>query len=160
MRGGRNFGVDMTRGFFEETKEQSLVKSAIVSKYFWAWAKVIMSRVRSTTKKIAYIDLFAGPGRYKDGTQSTPLLVLKHAIGDPDMCKMLVTLFNDKDEDNSRSLEQAIKDLPGVEKLKHKPDVMNEDVGTKIVKMFQELRLVPTLFSWTPGATRGCRCNW
>ena len=97
MRGGRNFCVDMTSGFFEETKEQSLVKSAIVSKYFWAWAKVIMSRVRSTTKKIAYIDLFAGPGRYKDGTQSTPLLVLKHAIGDPDMCKMLVTLFNDKD---------------------------------------------------------------
>lgn len=26
--------------FFEETKEQSLVKSTIVSKYFWAWAKV------------------------------------------------------------------------------------------------------------------------
>jgi three-Cys-motif partner protein len=155
MRGGRNFSVDMTSGFFEETKEQSLVKSAIVSKYFWAWAKVIMSRVRSTTKKIAYIDLFAGPGRYKDGTQSTPLLVLKHAIGDPDMCKMLVTLFNDKDEDNSRSLEQALKDLPGVEKLKYKPDVMNEDVGTKIVKMFQELRLVPTLFFVEPLGLQG-----
>src|SRR5207247_694575 len=65
MRGGRNFSVDMTSGFFGETKEQSLVKSAIVSKYFWAWAKVIMSRVSSTTKKIAYIELFAGPGRYK-----------------------------------------------------------------------------------------------
>src|SRR5438309_8072018 len=155
MRGSRNSSVDMTSGFFEETKEQSLVKSAIVSKYFWAWAKVIMSRVISTTKKIAYIDLFAGPGRYKDGTQSTPLLVLKRAIGDPDMCKMLVTLFNDKDEDNSRSLEQAIKDLPGVEKLKYKPDVMNEDVGTKIVKMFQELRLVPTLFFVDPWGYKG-----
>jgi hypothetical protein len=60
----------MTLGFFEETKEQSLVKSAIVSKYFWAWAKVMMPRVKSAGKKIAYIDLFAGPGRYKDGTQS------------------------------------------------------------------------------------------
>lgn len=155
MRGGRNFSVDMTSGFFEETKEQSLVKSAIVSKYFWAWAKVITSRVRSTIKKIAYIDLFAGPGRYKDGTQSTPLLVLKHAIGDPEMCKMLVTLFNDKDEKNSRSLEQAIEDLSGVEKLKYKPDVMNEDVGSKIVKMFQELRLIPTLFFVDPWGYKG-----
>jgi three-Cys-motif partner protein len=110
----RKFGVNMTSSFFEETKEQSVVKSAIVSKYFWAWSKVMMSQIRSTTKKIAYIDLFAGPGRYKDGTQSTPLLVLKRAIDDTDMCKMLVTVFNDKNEDNSRSLEQAIKDLPGV----------------------------------------------
>jgi len=145
----------MTVGFFEETKEQSLVKSAIVSKYFWAWAKVMMSQIRSTTKKIAYIDLFAGPGRYKDGTQSTPLLVLKRAIDDPDMCKMLVTVFNDKDEDNSRSMEQAIKDLPGVEKLKYKPDVMNEEVGTKIVKMFQEMRLIPTLFFVDPWGYKG-----
>ncbi len=88
----------MTLGFFEETKEQSLVKSAIVSKYFWAWAKVMMPRVKSAGKKIAYIDLFAGPGRYKNGTQSTPLLVLKRAIEDADMRQRLVTLFNDKDE--------------------------------------------------------------
>src|SRR6058998_919713 len=126
LRGGGNFRVDMTSGFFEETKEQSLVKSAIVSKYFWAWAKVIMPQVRFAGKKIAYIDLFAGPGRYKDGTQSTPLLVLKRAIDDPDMRQMLVTMFNDRDENNSRSLEQAINELPGIDKLKYKPQVMND----------------------------------
>src|SRR5256714_15685568 len=125
----------MTVGFFEETKEQSLVKSAIVSKYFWAWAKVMMSQIRSTTKKIAYMDLFAGPGRYKDGTQSTPLLVLQRAISDADMRNMLLTVFNDKDDDNSRSLEKAISELPGVDKLKCKPRVMNEEVGTEMVKM-------------------------
>ena len=145
----------MTISFFEETKEQSLVKSAIVSKYFWAWAKVIMPQVRFTGKKIAYIDLFAGPGRYKDGTQSTPLRVLKRAIEDPDMRQMLVTMFNDKDENNSRSLEQAIKELPGVEKLTHKPQVMNEEVGTKMVKTFQQMRLVPTLFFVDPWGYKG-----
>jgi three-Cys-motif partner protein len=145
----------MTSGFFEETKEQSSVKSAIVSKYFWAWAKVIMPQVRSTTRQIAYIDLFAGPGRYRDGTQSTPLLVLERAINDPDMCRMLVTLFNDKNEDNSQSLLQAIKELPGVEKLKHRPQVMNEEVGTKIVKMFEEMRLIPTLFFVDPWGYKG-----
>ena len=145
----------MTVGFFEETKEQSLVKSAIVSKYFWAWAKVIMPQVRFAGKKIAYIDLFAGPGRYNDGTQSTPLLVLKRAIDDPDMRQMLVTTFNDRDENNSRSLERAINQLPGIEKLKYKPQVMNEEVGTKMVKMFQQMRLVPTLFFVDPWGYKG-----
>jgi three-Cys-motif partner protein len=145
----------MTTGFFGETKEQSSVKAAIVSKYFWAWAKVITSEVKSTLRKIAYIDLFAGPGRYKDGTQSTPLLVLQHAIGDRDMSQMLVTVFNDNDENNSRSLEQAIKELPGIEKLKYKPKVMNEEVGTEMVKMFEEMRLIPTLFFVDPWGYKG-----
>ncbi len=145
----------MTTGFFDETKEQSSVKAAIVSKYFWAWAKVITSKVKSTLKKIAYIDLFAGPGRYKDGTQSTPLLVLRHAIGDRDMPQMLVTVFNDNDENNSRSLEQAIKELPGIEKLKYKPRVMNQEVGTEMVKMFEEMRLIPTLFFVDPWGYKG-----
>jgi len=103
--------------FFEETKEQSLVKSTIVSKYFWAWAKVIIPTAKKYGDKIAYIDLFAGPGRYKDGTKSTPLLVLEKAIDDPDMRQMLVTIFNDANEDNSRSLEKAIKALPGIDTL-------------------------------------------
>jgi three-Cys-motif partner protein len=151
----RTFGFDMTVRFFDETKEQSLVKSAIVSKYLWAWAKVMIPQVTRTGKKIAYIDLFAGPGRYKDGTQSTPLLVLKRAIEDPEMSQMLVTIFNDRDENNSRSLEQAIKELPGIEKLRHKPQVMNEEVGTKMVEMFQQMRLIPTLFFVDPWGYKG-----
>jgi three-Cys-motif partner protein len=145
----------MTDGFFEESREQSLVKSAIVSKYFWAWAKVIMSQVKRGGKKIAYIDLFAGPGRYKDGTKSTPLLVIEQAIDDPDMCQMLVTLFNDKDEDSSNSLERAIQELPGVAKLKYRPRVMNKEVGTEMVKLFEQMKLVPTLFFVDPWGYKG-----
>jgi len=80
-----------TDSFFEESKEQSAVKTAIVSKYFWSWAKVIIPQVRNRPDpKIAYLDLFAGPGRYKDGTKSTPLLILETAIRrprhEPDAC--------------------------------------------------------------------------
>ena len=42
-------------------------------------------RRQEVSDRIAYIDLFAGPGRYEDGTLSTPLLVLKAAIEDEDM---------------------------------------------------------------------------
>lgn len=68
--------------FFDEQTEQSLVKATLVSKYFDVWAKVIISTQKRypehSSGKIAYIDLFAGPGRYADGTQSTPLRILKN----------------------------------------------------------------------------------
>ena len=52
--------------FFDESKEQSQVKAAIITKYFWAWARVIIgaqkSRRPNVDKRIAHINLFAGPG--------------------------------------------------------------------------------------------------
>lgn len=144
-----------TECFFDETSEQSLAKATIVSKYFWAWAKVIMTSVKKQRGRIAYIDLFAGPGRYKDGTKSTPILILEKAIQDKDMREMLVTIFNDADEDNSKSLGKAIEALPGIDTLKHKPQINNEEVGEEIVKMFEQMRLVPTLFFVDPWGYKG-----
>jgi three-Cys-motif partner protein len=146
------------RKFFDEALEQSKVKAAIVSKYFWSWAKIIISvNKRRGEDRIAYIDLFAGPGRYKDGTKSTPLLILEKAIQDPDpdMRRMLVTHFNDYDAENVRSLESAINSLPGIETLKYKPVVHNETVGEEIVKDFERTRLVPTLFFVDPWGYKG-----
>jgi three-Cys-motif partner protein len=145
--------------FFNEQTEQSLVKATIVSKYFDVWATVIISTQKRypdrSSGRIAYIDLFAGPGRYDDGTQSTPIKILKNAIKKPDIRDRLVTLFNDKDEENSRSLEKAIKKLPEIETLKYKPRVKNEEVGEGIVKMFEEMSLVPTLFFVDPWGYKG-----
>lgn len=84
-----------TEKFFDERTDQSEVKARIVQKYFYAWANVIMPTAQKNGRRIAYIDLYAGPGRYKDGAASTPLLVLQHAITDPKLSSMLVTLLND-----------------------------------------------------------------
>src|SRR5260221_6551393 len=112
------------QSFFEESSEQSQIKARIVAKYFWAWAKVIIPAVkRQKSGRIAYVDLFAGPGRYNDGTKSTPLLVLERAIEDPDMRQMLVTYFNDGLGDNAKLLEKAVRELPGIEKLTYPPRV-------------------------------------
>jgi three-Cys-motif partner protein len=62
--------------FFDKSREQSLVKSKIVDKYFWSWAKIMMPRAKRRFNPIAYIDLLSGPGRYDDGVASTPLLIL------------------------------------------------------------------------------------
>ena len=148
--------------FFEEQREQSSVKSMIVSKYFWAWAKIITSvqnRYDSPNKKIAYIDLFAGPGRYEDNTKSTPLLVLEKAIEDPKMVKRLITFFNDKNPKNAQSLKQAIQELPSVKKLKYQPVVENIEIGSAIVEQFKKMNLVPTLLFVDPWGYKGLSLN-
>lgn len=141
--------------FFDESREQSQIKARIVAKYFWAWAKVVTPSTKQHSNRIAYIDLFAGPGRYEDGTLSTPLLVLKKAIEDDDMRDMLVTLFNDKDAGNVGKLRNAIESLQGIDKLKHRPQVSNEIVGDEIAKHFASLNLVPTFFFVDPWGYKG-----
>jgi three-Cys-motif partner protein len=143
--------------FFDERKEQSLIKARIVEKYFWVWAKVVIPTVKRSASepRIAYIDLFAGAGRYKDGSKSTPVKVLETAIADPDMRNMLVSIFNDADTENVNSLQQAIDLIPGVENLKYRPQILNHEVGDNVVKTFQERRLVPTLFFVDPWGYKG-----
>jgi len=143
------------QSFFAASSEQSQIKTRIVAKYFWAWAKVVIPSAKSHGNRIAYVDLFAGPGRYKDGTISTPLLILEKAIADADMRRMLVTVLNDKDKENSASLAQSIDELEGVGRLSHRPQVRSEEVGGEIVRMFEKIRFVPTLFFVDPWGYKG-----
>jgi len=147
--------------FFKESKEQSYIKSNIVSKYFEAWAQVIIGTQNRRAKfghfenRIAYIDLFAGPGRYEDGTKSTPVLVLEKAIKNEEMRNRLVTIFNDKNPSNTDSLQSTIDQIPGIDTLKFKPQVNTEEVGEEIVQMFEKMVLVPTFFFVDPWGYKG-----
>jgi three-Cys-motif partner protein len=142
--------------FFDEQADQSQVKTAIVTKYFWAWAKIITAvQKKHGGDRIAYIDLFAGPGRYKDGAKSTPLLILEQAIADPVFRDKLVVVFNDKDAENTSTLKQEIAKLDGLQTLKHEPGIYTNEVGEEIVKMFEQWNLVPTLFFVDPWGYKG-----
>lgn len=149
--------------FFEISKEQSRVKSLIVSKYFEAWANVMMS-VQDSQKgrdghQIQYLDLFAGPGSYEDGTKSTPLLILEKAIAHDKLRDRLITIFNDKDENNSKSLEAAINEIPGIETLRHKPEIHNHEIGAGISQIFEKARSIPTFFFVDPWGYKGLSLN-
>ncbi|MGK7901334.1 MAG: three-Cys-motif partner protein TcmP [Hormoscilla sp.] len=131
--------------FFEKPTEQSRVKAEIVAKYFWAWAKVIIPRAKKKRTNIAYIDLCSGPGIYEDGSQSTPLLILKRAIANPNMREMLVTIFKDVDSQNTQSLQQAINSLPDIDSLRHRPMILNREVGEELAGELEKVKLYPTL---------------
>jgi len=118
----------MNNEFFQEQREQSLIKARIVSKYFTAWASVILAtqkRYPHTDQKMSYIDLFAGPGRYDDQSKSTPLLVLETILNNSELTNRMLTLFNDKDSENIESLKLAISQLNGIERLKYPPEFSN-----------------------------------
>jgi three-Cys-motif partner protein len=148
----------MTENFFDEQSEQSQIKAAIVADYFWTWAPIIINVQRrhpQHTQKIAYIDLFAGPGRYQNGAASTPLLIMERAVADPQIRDRLVAIFNDKDEANTRSLETEINKIPGIEKLKYKPQVSTGEVGEELIKQFRSAKLIPTFLFVDPFGYKG-----
>lgn len=152
----------MRNEFFQEQREQSLIKARIVSKYFFAWANVILAtqkRYPQRPQRMAYIDLFAGPGRYDNQSKSTPTLVLETILANPDLASRMVTLFNDKDTENIESLKKAIAEVPGIEKLKYSPGFYNEEVGDEIAKMFSSKTIVPTFFFVDPWGYKGLSLN-
>lgn len=145
-----------TERFFEERSDQSELKARIVTKYFFAWAKVIMPVVlRRGGEKIAYIDLYAGPGRYEDGAVSTPLLILQKAVGDAQMAQMLVSIFNDSEETATTTLRGEIEKLPGIEKLKYPPVVMCGEVDKEASRFFGKMKLVPSFSFLDPFGYKG-----
>lgn len=152
----------MSNEFFQEPSEQSMIKARIVSKYFSVWAKIILSTQMKHTRhpqRMAYVDLFAGPGRYDDQSKSTPLLVLDTILASPELSNRVITIFNDKDMENIESLGNAIKQIPGIEKLTYVPKLLNEEVGEDIVNIFRDKRLVPTFFFVDPWGYKGLSLN-
>ena len=145
--------------FFDESLDQSEVKSTIVIAYFRAWSRIMIGALKRDAARanspLAYIDLFCGPGRYTDGTISTPLRVLQMAIHDSELRERLVTIFNDKDEESTMSLKAQISGLPGVTSLRHQPSVVAHEVGSDIASLFEAMRLVPTLFFVDPWGYKG-----
>ena len=149
----------VVKSFFKESKEQSRVKSEIVAKYLWVWSQVMIPSAKKGSKKIGYIDLFAGPGRYEDGTKSTPLLILERAVNDTNMRDMLVTSFNDADHKKIQSLQHAINSIPNIAKLKFQPKVSTEIVQEEMAEEFEQTRLIPCLTFLDPWGYKGLSCR-
>ena len=139
--------------FFDGPSEQSQVKARIVSKYFGSWADVIKGHSPSST--IAYIELFAGTGRYKDGTPSTPLMVLERIISRAEFRNAVVTVLAEKDPEHYQRLTTAIAELPGIEGLAHQPQVHKVEVGPDLGKLLKDTRLMPSFVFIDPHGYKG-----
>ena len=117
---------------FVEQREQSAIKTEIVTKYFDAWSKILSTHC----SKIAYIDLFAGPGAYEDGTISTPILILNKIISSDILRKKVVVCLNEKDNANYNALRKNVANLENISALTYPPQITNDEINYSTPKKF------------------------
>lgn len=142
--------------FFDTQKLASQIKTRIVVNYFKAWARIMAPRVKSNPNpRLLYIDLFSGPGTFADGSQSTPLLVLEHAIDNADLRKMLIALFNDADANHAELLKKNIENLPGYDTLKTPPIIRTGEIDQSIVDFFSKINMQPAFSFIDPFGYKG-----
>lgn len=128
--------------FFDNTDEQSEAKCALIDIYYTAWAQAMKN---NNTDYMTFLDLFAGSGRYGNGKISAPLKVLSEVMNDTKLKNTLVTVFNDKDLINIKTLEKAVRSIPGLEQLKYQPLFLNTATDDELFAALNGVPLSPCL---------------
>jgi three-Cys-motif partner protein len=134
--------------FFETQHTPSQVKSAITSNYFDAWSRIMIKRAGKAL--IGFADLFAGRGRFEDGSESTPMMIIRKAVDHPTLRAALKTTFNDKNGAEIAALKQEIAGISGVGHLTYAPQFNNEAVSPAIVGWLADFRVIPTFLFADP----------
>ncbi len=135
--------------FFKSKREASEIKSEILNEYFKAWAAILLvGQKYRKVDKLLYIDLFAGPGIYEDGTNSTPIKILEsinNSIGThADFNQSVQTIFNDSDENMVSLLNENIRGLSFYNDLVYPPIVGNESASQEILESISNPK-IPSL---------------
>lgn len=149
--------------FYDAQLDQSAVKTEIVTKYFDAWARIMLPQAG----RIAYVDLFSGPGIYSDGSPSTPLLVLDLIAGHDVARVKTATFFNDVNPDYISMLDKAITER-GYSKLTYTPALSSLDAGDALDLVRAQVADAPTLYFVDPWGYKGVSlellaqtvCDW
>lgn len=78
--------------FYDKQTDSSRIKANIVAKYFPSYCRIID---KANQSKIIYLDLFSGPGIYKDRSLSTPILIANEIASDENLSQKVHLMFND-----------------------------------------------------------------
>ncbi len=147
----------MPDDFFAYQSQRSWVKSLVVSNYYRQWGHIIAHGRGPGSNSMGYVDLFSGPGVYDDGTESTPLAVLRETLRSQTLSDRVQLVFNDKNLSYVSKLEGAIADAVRDESagLRLKPRFSSFEVGPDTLDWFQQQGLGACLFFLDPWGYRG-----
>jgi len=156
--------------FFKNQTASSRIKANIVANYFPKYCKIIL---KSKQKEIRYLDLFAGPGIYEDGSLSTPILIGDACAKDPDLKSVVHLMFNDNEHIDSlkRNFETRYNDSTFSFKPKFGDKTVGEDekITAYLSKRYTTPKNpYPTLLFFDPFGYKGINtrdlanflCNW
>ncbi|MDR2685591.1 MAG: three-Cys-motif partner protein TcmP [Rickettsiales bacterium] len=103
----------MTKNFFAEQSQNSEIKTQIVLGVFQLWLKDTRRG-----QNLSYIDLFAGPGIYEDGSLSTPLCILQEICSQKSIARKFNVILNDKNMETLAKLRRAITNIRNAKYIK------------------------------------------
>lgn len=136
---------EVDEAFYADPDAESKAKTRFVSHYIWTYLRII-SNTRNkiqqfSWRKIAYIDLFSGPGKYGTDQDSVPLLVLSHALGGEEPIKNIRFFFNDLAM--ADKLEENIKERFNYQSLPSNIKITKTDsTGLRVSSLFTPTEIV------------------
>jgi len=145
MRKHTDLGVE--ERFFDYPRESSRIKQKVVVDYFLAWTNVL-----ARDRIVGYADLFAGPGQYKNGEKSIPILITERVIQDERLRTWVKLWFNEGDPEYASELKQNVLALPGLDSLRYRPAFTGKIVDKSLAK---DGFSIPTLVFADPCGYKG-----
>lgn len=146
----------MDTTFFASQTESSRIKANIVANYFPKYCKILFKAHKGN---IRYLDLFAGPGVYDDGKESTPMLIGEACAKDPILKSRVLMLFNDNECCNKLRTNFETKFPTGT--FANTPRFADRTVGEDsaienyLNKIFEKGTNTPTLLFFDPFGYKG-----
>lgn len=140
----------------------TLAKHTILRRYWQAWLPIMTA----WNQRVLYIDGFAGPGKYKQGEDGSPLIALKAARDHKAKPKAeTIFIFIEREEDRFKHLEQTIEEIKPTLPSNFKVNCVHGLFNDEMTKVFghldqQKLHIAPSFvfidpfgFSHTPFQT-------
>jgi three-Cys-motif partner protein len=116
------------REFFEKRQGAAFLKHALLGR----WARIFASMTGSTAPeaRVVYVDPYAGPGTYKDGSEGSPAIAIDTAelLGE---LRYIDGIFVEKDPKSYRALKEYLDE--------HRPDwiVLKGDAEEHVDDIFE-----------------------
>lgn len=94
--------------FFMEKKAAAVLKHGVISRY----PTIFASMAGKNAKEVVLYDAYAGPGRYDDGTEGSPLLAVRTALSTASFRNVRL-VFSEEDIDNHTNLHAVLTEEAG-----------------------------------------------
>lgn len=111
--------------FFDSQTLSSRIKASIVSEYFPQYCRIISKF--HTPEMIGFFDMFSGPGVYKNGQLSTPILVGQRCQEDSQLANLVWFVFNDMKY--GKDIEDNFTSFFPIGTFKHRPFFADRTFG-------------------------------
>jgi three-Cys-motif partner protein len=141
-----------TDNFFAHQTPESRVKTGIVTDFVATWLSIVGG---TSSGRLAYMELFAGPGVFDDGAKSTPVLVTEHVAANPTWRRRVQIVLNEKDPLLADRLERNIKALTDYDSIAHTPVLLKEEVHSNHARFLKEIAGIPAVIFVDPWGYKG-----